>query len=367
MLKQITIKKIRPCRLIRFLGVLIIFLYPYIEMAGAQEPIKYWRSSFETGFPGEWLNYDNGSWTEDGTPNPGKNEVWTIVDGSEVPGGAIHGSKVYKGWLLQAQSESHRAYPCIHCDYASPLVNSWWVYIDTDYANFPSGGWHHFATWGNNPDWDVHTMSVLGSGKMEMAHVSDFEVIGDNAMPLREWVRFTVYIEYAPAGNNLIYCWMNGQPCMKATNAKPGGSNLQRAHWGLYTSGNLFEGVQYNDDIQIWGLTEKWTDFTKVPPSPYDSTPVILHNSKTIKEEFIKIIANSAERICLEVKLKKQKDFLFLDVYNASGRLVRRLKPIRKTSGLGIFYIEKKALSPGIYYLGLDGVSIFYSKKVVLY
>ena len=63
--------------------------------------------------------------------------------------------------------------------------------------------------------------------------IKDFEVIGDNAMSLREWVRFTVDIEYAPAGNNLVYCWMNDQPCMKATNIKPGGSNLQRAHWGL--------------------------------------------------------------------------------------------------------------------------------------
>ena len=254
--------------------LLFIFFFTFLGLCQDPQPIKYWRSGFEIGFPGEWLDYDNGTWTQSGTPNPGTNEAWTVVDGDSVPGGASEGKNVYKGWILRAQSESHRAYPCIHVDFASPLVNSWWVYLVTDYRNFPSGGWHHFATWGNNPDWDVHTMSVLGSGKLEMAHVSDLEIIGDNTMPLRRWVRFTVYLEYAPAGNNIIYCWMNGKPCMKATNIKPGGSNLQRAHWGMYASGNLPEGVQYNDDIQIWGLTGPWTDFTRVPPSPYDANSI---------------------------------------------------------------------------------------------
>ncbi len=366
-MKQVTIDKIRIPQVIQLIGFLIMFFYPYSEKVGAQQPIKYWRSSFETGFPGEWLNYDNGAWTEDGTPNPEKNEAWTIVDGSEVPGGAIHGSKVYKGWVLQAQSESHRAYPCIHCDYASPLVNSWWVFLDTDYANFPNGGWHHFATWGNNPDWDVHTMSVLGSGNMEMAHVSDFEIVGDIAMPLREWVRFTVYIEYAPAGNNLVYCWMNDQPCMKATNIKPGGSNLQRAHWGLYTSGNIFEGVQYNDDVQVWGLTEKWTDFKKVPPSPYDSTPIITGKRATQGKEALTVVLISTKEIYIEVMAHGQNECTTLNVYTTQGKLISQNTPAIRLKNLLQFKIDRKKLSSGVYFVSVRMDNAFHCKRITIY
>ncbi len=243
-------------------------------LAWTQDPVAtpYWRSSFETGFPGEWLNYDGGAFSPTGAAGAGRTEHWTLVDAASAPAGAKHGSRVYKGWITGTASESHRAYPVLHSDFPSPLVNSWWVYLDTDYSRFPSGGWHHFATWGNNPDWSVQTMSVLGNGKLEMAHISNLKIVGDNTMPLRQWVRFTAYIAYSPNGDNTLFVWKDGRPCMRATNITPGGGNLMRSHWGLYTSANLPEGIQYNDDIQIWGLSAPWTDFDREPPSPYSST-----------------------------------------------------------------------------------------------
>lgn len=339
----------------------------------SQDPIptKYWRSSFENGFPGEWLNYDNGTWTETGVPNPGKDEAWTIVDGSEVPGGAIHGDKVYKGWLLNAAGESHRAYPCIHCDYASPLVNSWWVYLDTDYANFPSGGWHHFGTWGNNPDWDVHTMSVIGNGKLEMAHVDSFEVLGDNDMPLRRWVRFTVYVEYAPAGKNLIFAWMDSTPVMSAKNIKPGGSNLMRAHWGLYTSGNLFEGIQYNDDIQIWGLSEAWTDFSRVPPSPYDTSVNVLHCDKLQPHNNF-IIKSMHRGIRIEFKKSLQKGAGILTIWSMNGKLINRCVPLHYSDRSVVFEWNVKdlrggAVSSGVYIFNITSGSFSVNTRIQVY
>lgn len=339
----------------------------------SQDPIptKYWRSSFENGFPGEWLNYDNGTWTETGVPNPGKDEAWTIVESSEVPEGAIHGDKVYKGWVLNVASESHRAYPCIHCDYASPLVNSWWVYLDTDYANFPSGGWHHFGTWGNNPDWDVHTMSVLGNGKLEMAHVDSFEVLGDNDMPLRKWVRFTVYVEYAPAGKNLIFAWLDSTPVMSAKNIKPGGSNLMRAHWGLYTSAILFEGIQYNDDIQIWGLSEPWTDFSRVPPSPYDTSVNIL-NEETLKPSVDIRINFMHEGIRVELKKPPKKESMILNIWNMRGRLINKCNP-RVSSDRSVVFewngknFSDKAVSSGVYIVNIRIGAFSISNKVSLH
>src|SRR5512145_64812 len=78
--------------------------------ARAQDPTPAWRSGFELGFPGEWLDWDGGAYTADGTPNPGVNEAWTIVDWPSDPL-VPHGTHAYKGWPFAPQTDSHRAYP----------------------------------------------------------------------------------------------------------------------------------------------------------------------------------------------------------------------------------------------------------------
>jgi hypothetical protein len=323
--------------------------------------------------PGEWLNYDNGSWTENGIPNPGRTEAWTIINGDDCPGGAVEGNKVYKGWILTDSTASHRAYPGIHCDYASPLVNSWWVYLDTDFANFPNGGWHHFGTWGNNPDWDVHTMSAIRTGKLEMAHVDSFEVLGDIDMPLRRWVRFTVYVEYAPAGKNLIFAWMDDKPVMSAKNIKPGGSNLMRAHWGLYTSGNLFEGIQYNDDIQIWGLSEPWTDFSRVPPSPYDTTIDIKENYTSKAPHIFKIKSFfSPKRMQIVVNTKASHIPTKLYIWDMTGTLINTCDPQKQNDTSILFEwngkgLNRQTVSAGVYLLNMVAGDISINNKVSLY
>jgi len=226
-----------------------------------------WRSGFETGFPGEWLNYDNGSWTVDGTPNPGWSSAWTIEDAgsfSDIP----FGDHVYKGWVFATHTESHRAYPGIHCDIQSPMVNSFWVWVDVDFAQLASSAWVHLATWGNNPDWNVHTMSVRDH-RLEMAHL-DWSYIGPTPQPdfpLAQWVRLTAYIDYDDGG--YIRVWQDGVPVLEGHYTSVSGSNLQRAHWGMYASGDVFDAVQYNDEIQIWTLDRPWIDLATEPPSPY--------------------------------------------------------------------------------------------------
>src|SRR5688500_106154 len=89
------------------------------------------ETGIEEGFPGEFLNYDDGSFTASGMPNSGKNEAWTIVDDSDPL--VFAGSHAYKGWAVNSQSESHRCYPSLHVEIESPLVNSFMVYVDVDY------------------------------------------------------------------------------------------------------------------------------------------------------------------------------------------------------------------------------------------
>jgi MYXO-CTERM domain-containing protein len=230
-----------------------------------------WRSGFETGFPGEWLSYDGGSYTASGTPNAGKNEAWTIVGATDplVP----HGSHAYKGWAFAPQADSHRAYPVIHSDIPSPLVNSFLVHLDLDYAKLSATEWVHFATWGNNPDWAVHTMSVRDR-KLEMAHLA-WSWIGPTPQPdfpLKQWVRFTAYIHYQGA-QGYIRVWQDGVAVIEGTYTNVSGTNLMRAHWGWYSSGSIDQGVQYNDEIQIWRLSEPLTELASEPVSPYTPDP----------------------------------------------------------------------------------------------
>lgn len=235
----------------------------------AQQATPAWYSGFETGFPGapgEWLDYDLEAFSKDGKVNPGYSTAWTIATGGDV---TYAGQGVYKGWPVAKQSESHRAYPVIHVDIPSPLVNSFMVYLDVDYNSMSETEWVHFATWSNNTVWDVHTLSVRDR-KLEMAHL-DWEYIGSGPQqdfPLRRWVRFTAYIHYQ-GDEGYVRLWQDGQPVLEGTYDVVAGRNLMRAHWGWYSSGSIAKGVQYNDEIQIWKLDAPLEDLENEPRSPY--------------------------------------------------------------------------------------------------
>jgi hypothetical protein len=229
--------------------------------AAAQTATPAWWSSFEEGFPGEWL-----AGYEPMTPGT----RWDIVDSSVMT--PIHGDHVYRGEIFEAAGESHRGYPVIHTDIPSPLVNRFWVYLDADYDRMATADWIHFATWANNVDWAVHTLAVRDR-RLEMAHLS-WTYIGPGPQPefpLRRWVRFTAYIHYdGPEG--YVRLWQDGVPIMEGTFTDRSGTNLLRAHWGMYANGATEHGTQYNDDIQIWTLSAPLSDLETEPSSPYDET-----------------------------------------------------------------------------------------------
>jgi hypothetical protein len=259
-------------RSVLLLSAFVSFL-PATAPLAAPNATLVWESGFENGFPGtEWLGYDNGSYTEDGTPNAGTQEAWTIVDGSRF-GDIPAGDHVYKGWVFAEKTESHRPYPGIHCDIPSPLVNSFLVYQEANYDELDASEWIHFATWGNNPDWYVHTMSVRDR-KVEMAHL-DWTYIGPTPQPdfpLEQWVRFTAYIDYTD--NGYIRVWQDGVPIFEGNYTTRSGDNLMRAHWGLYCSGSIDNATQYNDEIKIWTLDSRLTDLETEPIHGWSATAV---------------------------------------------------------------------------------------------
>ncbi|MCP4600814.1 MAG: hypothetical protein GY847_09830 [Proteobacteria bacterium] len=184
------------------------------------------------------------------------------------------GSYGYKGWVVDSASDSHRAYPGIHTDIVTPIVNTFWVYLNVIYEQIVSE-WIHFGTWGNEEGnsgkWALHTMSVLNS-KLEFAHTDPFngEYIGPEPVPdfpTGQWVRFTVYMHYEGT-DGFVQVWQDGVPMLRANVANLAdnpGTRLTRAHWGMYASAGLDQGIQYNDDISIWSLGEPLTDLEEEP------------------------------------------------------------------------------------------------------
>lgn len=67
----------------------------------------------------------------------------------------------------------------IHIDIATPIVNTFMVYLDVDYAMLLPHEWIHFGAWRNyDPDagtgiWALHAMAMRNR-KLEFAHTLPF-------------------------------------------------------------------------------------------------------------------------------------------------------------------------------------------------
>jgi hypothetical protein len=250
-----------------------------LAASGARANGLLWYSGFENGFPGEWLAYDNGSWTPSGRLPAGRTSAWTIVsrDSGEP---VLAGEHAYKGWIVASAAEPHRAYPVVHLDVPAPFVNTFFVYLDTDYEAMSPRDWIQFGTWGNHdPDtgsgkWALHTLGVR-ERRLEFAHTEPFrgEYIGrapQLEFPLRRWVRLTLYARYA-GGEGFVQVWQDGEPVLRAriaALAENPGTRLRTAHWGMYASPGVARAVQYNDEIRICALATPPADLSAEPSCP---------------------------------------------------------------------------------------------------
>lgn len=263
-------------RAVACLAVLTMCLYG--TRAHADQLV--WQSSFENGFPGgEWLDWNNGSYSLSGSMPAGRVSAWTFVN-RESGEPVFAGNNAYKGWITGPADDSHRAYPVIHADIPTPLVNTFMVYLDADYDRMSQTDWIHFGSWGNydpatkTGKWALHTLGVRNR-KLEFAHTSPFngEYMGPTKQPdfpLRRWVRFTVYMVYEGTAG-FVQIWQDGVPMLRAQVSKlatNAGTRLRTAHWGMYASRSVDRGVQYNDDIRICTLSESLNDFVREPSCP---------------------------------------------------------------------------------------------------
>jgi hypothetical protein len=236
---------------------------------------------FSSGFENdlEKWDYNQAAFSADGSMPDGRVSAWTIVDeGSGQP--IRSGRYAYKGWIEGTASESHRPYPGISLRedaIETPLINTFWVYQ----SQVEGEGWVHFGTWGNcvqdggncgTGNWALHTMSVLND-LLEFAHTDPHGgvYLGPEPrvpFPYNQWVRFTVYVNYG-ASTGTVQVWQDGIPMLRADvvdiDQNSGTPVLGFAHWGAYAAGTVSATTQYNDDIQVWSVSEPLADLVNEP------------------------------------------------------------------------------------------------------
>ena len=254
------------------MGILAVVVAPHAHAKPQFHLV--WQSGFENGFPGEWHPYRTDAWSPGGTMPADRVSAWTIA--SRAAGHPVYsGEHSYRGWISGRAPVNHRAYPVIHASdpanivapVTNPLVSSFMVWLDCDWSGMSSGEWIHLASWANNTQWRVHTMSVRNR-RLEFAHTEPFggEYIGPLPVPdfpLRRWVRMTVYIEYN-GDNGFVQAWQDGVAMLRAKITIPGNA-LLRAHWGMYAHPDVANAVQYNDDIRIWTLSAPLAELVTEP------------------------------------------------------------------------------------------------------
>jgi len=267
-----------------------------------------WYSGFENGYPGgEWLNWDNGTYTANGQSTQNSfNSNWTTINQDQASQAGllqVAGNSVYKGWINSESAtdgDLHRSYPLIHVDPsgqwnpdttfddylsspAAPIVNRFYVYMDWDPSKISDSDWLSFMTVSNNTYWGIVGFSLRGAqGQLEMSPLAPWQTVTSTPaiMPSDRWVRFTTYMDFQ---TNLLYVWMDGTLIFKMTQGGnlnyTDGSNgqtghLRRAHWGLYANGGFSDATVYNDSIQLWTVQSPITNPSQEPWSPYDGDGV---------------------------------------------------------------------------------------------
>lgn len=263
------------------------------------ETMPLWQSSFEGEFPGkEWPPAQSATFSPTGQALPNADSQWAVI--TPTPKDAVKpvdGDRLYKGWINRAKSDGtpHFSYPGINLDnnpdylqrVTQPIAMRFYVWADWDGMNAQSSDWLNLVEFGGKSGLRSISLGMRGSqNKLELFNVGAFgefnkgngwEVIAPTetvSLPLRQWVRFTVYVDYQQP---LLVVWMNEVPIFRANGGNLRSSDgtvpyLLTAHWGLQGAGTLKTATVYNDHLQLWSLSGPMMDFAQEPKSPYEKS-----------------------------------------------------------------------------------------------
>lgn len=147
------------------------------------------------------------------------------------------------------------------------MVSTFYVWFHAGYP-FGGGRWVNFFSVFPACDYSER-MITLGldeaDGILRPAHYwpeGSIEISpGAPPMPSGQWVRITVYLNYATGD---MHVWQNGQSVVHARGIVRS-DRMCQFHWGLYSSGDNDDLLLYEDDKSVWKLDAPLTDSTREP------------------------------------------------------------------------------------------------------
>ena len=241
---------------------------PCSSQFGCLSAIGVWCEDFELG------NYAR--WTDGYAPG---NSCETTGFAANTFVSPTHS---HKSTVICTTPESHRGYGGLRfqgdvlipsfaipstggIDAPNGVIVTFWSWISVPYTFTPTK-WLSLMTVTNDCSntWaDVITLNLDDSTmRIKPVHVSTVTYVPNApSMPLQQWVRTTVYLNYY-AG--VMHVWQNGTKVVSATFSRPVDTMCQW-HWGLYASGNNDNITLYEENISIVKLQQPLTNFALEP------------------------------------------------------------------------------------------------------
>lgn len=198
----------------------------------------------------------------------------------------IDGSLAHKAWILRKRADTndgtylpHRAYPTIQLyktpqgSFITPCLISLWVNLDMPLEDKPTGqidDWFSFVTL--TPDssdaWKrTILVNIVHDGYLHLMHVPDqrqqdhiWQASRDNddgslAFQFAKWVKIDVFIDFSEQ-NGYAKVFQDGELVSHAR-VSGGEGRLAQAHFGLYASAAINEGIIYNDELIIREIADE--------------------------------------------------------------------------------------------------------------
>ncbi|MEC7519296.1 MAG: hypothetical protein VYE22_05485 [Myxococcota bacterium] len=235
---------------------------------------QLWSDGFESGDYAMWTGRDYGTgW--------GTDCQQTGVTTEQARSGRFANRSVIQ---CRSHTDVHRGYGGVQFSGDSPLpnytntgegiqapngvVNTFWIWLDASY-DFGSGRWLSLWTANGSCDWSERVITLgleNAERRLTPAHIENtggrvMWEAGAPSVPLRQWVRVTVYVNYHSGD---LHVWQDGASVLHATFSRPS-TDICQWHWGAYASGDNTDVTLFEDDKSIWKLDEAWTDFSREP------------------------------------------------------------------------------------------------------
>jgi hypothetical protein len=230
------------------------------------------------------------------------------LDGTRVHGGQL----AHHAWITAANpvhppgNTSHRGYPTLQFQrsaagpFVERVVVELWAWLDVAVTAQPEGDWFSFLTLTSYADdaWPrVVVLNLNPAGHLYLMHVPqqqqsvhDIFQTDSLALPLRQWVRLSVLVDYTAQNrydSPYVAAWQDGQlvsaarfdprvdpnsvsraqwpaclatwdgasiPAAEALCNLDYRGGLVQAHFGMYAAPRIATGTVFNDDLAIYEL-----------------------------------------------------------------------------------------------------------------